>query len=383
MMKLVSIYLRVLLVLTAALQLAVKAADGDETNCETTPQTHTLNDGRTLAYCDFGATSDKAISTVVHCNGSGGSRLEWPGNETMLESLGIRFISIDRPGHGFSDPQPEGRQLLGWPRDDVAQLLDHLMIDKFYVEGWSAGGGYALALAHEFPTRVIRGATLSGIGPFDRPDPLEGLDPLVQMWMEWARDQNVSAVTAFREQSVPFLQSSNASQIGMLLGSGGEGLDDIEVAQNPHLQRLMGANIKEGYRQGAYGPIQDDLVINRPWGFKLQDVQPHIDVWQGEIDKNVPMIQGIYQDSILPNSTLHILNDTAHLFPLVLWEDILIQLVTSQNEETEQNPPVGGSETEQNPPVGGSGVMSKFQPFTKRGAYASICTFVLIQVFLY
>lgn len=302
------------------------SADDD---CGATPLTLELESGRTLAFCEFGSEEDSAV-VVLHCNGSGGSRLEWPGNEKMLQELGIRFVAVDRPGHGFSDPQPEGRTLLDWPRMDVTQLLTHLNVDQFYVEGWSAGGSYALAVAHEFGDRVLGGAILSGIGPYDRPNPLEGMESAqIRQWMEWARAQNETAILAFREQMVPLLQNSNASEIGKLLGSGGTGIDDLEVDRNPDLQYLMGANIKEGYRQGAAGPAQDDLVINRPWEFKLQDIDPkvHIDVWQGEVDQNVPLNQGVYQDSILPNSTLHILNDTAHLFPLVKWEEILRTLV--------------------------------------------------------
>jgi pimeloyl-ACP methyl ester carboxylesterase len=56
----------------------------------------------------------------------------------MLQRLNISFVSVDRPGHGLSDPQPN-RTLLGWA-DDIRQLADHLQIDQFYVEGWSAGG---------------------------------------------------------------------------------------------------------------------------------------------------------------------------------------------------------------------------------------------------
>lgn len=298
-----------------------------------------LKDGRTLGYGDYGATSEADSKVVLHCNGSGGSRLEWPGNETMLQSLGIRFLSVDRPGHGLSDPHPNS-SMLDFTQD-MSELLDHLDVGSFYVEGWSAGGSYALAMAHEFPDRVIAAATLSGIGPYDRPDPYQGVNEQVGDWMRDARAQNETAIVAFRQQLEGFLASQTASQVGAML-SAGLGEDDLEVAQRPDLQELMGANIKEGYVQGASGPAHDDLVINRPWGFRLQDVKPHVDVWQGEVDQNVPLNQGVYQDSILPNSTLHVLNNTAHLFPLTRWEEILT-LLTSRT-----NPNIGSKDTSGN-----------------------------------
>lgn len=93
----------------------------------------------------------------------------------------------------------------------------------------------------------------------------------------------------------------------------------------------MGANILEGYAQGYADPAWDDLVINQPWGFYLQNITVPFDVWQGENDTNVPMSQGIYQAQILNNSRLILLEDTAHLFPLTSWEEILVEL-TSEGE---------------------------------------------------
>jgi pimeloyl-ACP methyl ester carboxylesterase len=278
-----------------------------------------LQDCRRLAFAEYGPAKGKP---VIHCNGSGGSRLEWPGDKNMLDDVGVRFIAIDRPEHGRSDPQ-ENRRLLDWP-NDVAQLVDHLGIQEFYVEGWSAGGAYALACAHELSERVLAGAILSGIGPYDRPNPLDGLDEPIRTWMDDARN-NPEAVYPFREMMAQAIGSQSVAQIGAMLASG-TGEDDKAVAMRPELQNVMGLNIKEGYRQGAKGPADDDIIINSPWGFRLQDIQTRFDVWQGEVDQNVPLAQGEYQHSILPNSKLHVLKNTAHLFPLVRWREILIRL---------------------------------------------------------
>ena len=91
-------------------------------------QTIQLKDGRKLGYAEYG---DRAGKAVFYFNGSGGSRLERPADESILTELGIRLISTDRPGHGLSDLQPY-RKLLDWP-DDVIQLADRLGIEKFCV----------------------------------------------------------------------------------------------------------------------------------------------------------------------------------------------------------------------------------------------------------
>lgn len=280
----------------------------------------TLTDGRRLAYAQYGDLSGKP---VFHCNGSGGSRLEHPLDETMLRNIGVRFIAVDRPGHGYSDPHPE-RCLLGFP-NDIAALADYLKLERFYVEGWSAGGAYALATAYKLPERVIGCAILSGIGPYERPSPYSGLGGQIKVWMFFARCFT-PMLYPFRKMVSNVFETKSAEELGAMVCMG-EGVDDKMVAQSPELQAMMGRNFKEGYRQGWGGPVQDDIVINSPWGFQLEDIKTRVNIWQGGVDLNVPRIQGEYQHDRLPNSSIKILEDMAHLFPLVKWREILEQLL--------------------------------------------------------
>jgi pimeloyl-ACP methyl ester carboxylesterase len=144
-------------------------------------QTATLKDGRNLGFAEYG---DPAGKVVFHFNGSGGSHLEHPANQSILTDLGIRFIATDRPGHGLSDPQPD-RQLLDWP---------------------------------------------------------------------------------------------------------------------------------------------DDIIINSPWYINFKEIKVRIDIWHGEVDKNVPLNQGQYQHELIPNSHLTILPDQAHLYLLSHWGEVLVML---------------------------------------------------------
>jgi pimeloyl-ACP methyl ester carboxylesterase len=115
-------------------------------------------------------------------------------------------------------------------------------------------------------------------------------------------------------------------------------VDEQAVAASPDLQSVMGRNIRQGYRQGWYGPVQDDFLVHGPWGFALQDVDTPFDLWQGARDTNVPRCQGEYQHKCLPHSRLHILENTAHLFPLVRWEEILRDLIREEDEDDDTGP---------------------------------------------
>jgi pimeloyl-ACP methyl ester carboxylesterase len=79
-----------------------------------------LRDGRNVGIAVVGDEG----SPILHCHGSGSSRLEVELLTTQAEQAGVRLMALDRPGIGRSDPKP-GYRLLDWP-DDVAEVADHL-----------------------------------------------------------------------------------------------------------------------------------------------------------------------------------------------------------------------------------------------------------------
>ena len=103
--------------------------------------------------------------------------------------------------------------------------------------------------------------------------------------------------------------------------------EDQQIVERPEIMELMVAGIQEGYRQGWHGPAQDDILINSPWGFRLGEITIRVDIWQGELDKNVPLNQGQYQHEKIPNSRLTVIPGQAHLYLFDLWKEILANLV--------------------------------------------------------
>ena len=233
-------------------------------------QTVTLKDGRILGYAEYGDPDGKA---VFHFNGSGGSRLEYPADQSILTDLGIRFISTDRPGHGISSPQTD-RKLLDWP-DDISQLADHLNVDRFYVQGWSAGGPHTLACAYKLPERVFAGAIISGLAPPDRPQPYEGLPFQNRMLMMLGR-RAPSLVYLFRRIARSMIMG-NPDDTGEKLASTFPA-EDRQVIMDTGYQKLLVNDIQEGYRQGWQGPSQDDIIINSPWGFPIEEIKVRLDI---------------------------------------------------------------------------------------------------------
>lgn len=94
---------------------------------------------------------------------------------------------------------------------------------------------------------------------------------------------------------------------------------------------MLIADIKEGYKQGGDGPARDDIIINTPWKFEIMNIQTRFDIWQGDIDENVPVNQGKYQAELLPNNSFYLMENKGHMFLLEKWKDVLVQLIRPTN----------------------------------------------------
>jgi pimeloyl-ACP methyl ester carboxylesterase len=68
-------------------------------------ETVDLPDGRRLGHADFG---DPEGAPLLHLHGTPGSRLDFATDryDAALREAGVRFIAVDRPGFGMSDPKP-------------------------------------------------------------------------------------------------------------------------------------------------------------------------------------------------------------------------------------------------------------------------------------
>ncbi len=279
-----------------------------------------LSDGRTLGYAVYG--DPRATHTVLYFHGSGGSRLEHPSDLSVLSDLDVRFVATDRPGHGRSTPQP-GRRLVDWA-GDIAQLADHLGAERFGVLGWSAGGPHALACARYLPERVTAAGVVSGLGPFERPHPYDGM-PLGVRVLNMVGRSSPTAVRLVRRLMHRMLTGDPAT-VARRLASSFPPVDRA-VAMRAGVRDMLLASIREGYAQGGLGPADDDIVVNSPWGFELAEIKPRVDLWHGDLDRNVPLGQARYQHEMLPTSTLTVCAGQGHLVLLDAWRPILERLV--------------------------------------------------------
>ena len=279
-----------------------------------------LRDGRRLGYAEYGDPEGKP---VFFFHGLPGSRRQRHPDNSIAIKLGARIIAIDRPGYGLSDFQ-QGRQLLDWP-DDVAQFANALKIDKFAVIGVSGGGPYMLACAYKMPERITTATTISGMGPTDDPDAINGMLTSMRLGLVIAPRVPWSFVRLVLDP-VAKMVSRNPLGAKKLIPSSAPETDKKAFAR-PDIQEIDRQDLSEAYRNGAQGAFWEVILLARPWGFRLEDIHTKVFLWHGEKDTTVPQQMGRYVASALSDCKAKFYPNEGHTLIYNYWREILTEVV--------------------------------------------------------
>lgn len=120
-----------------------------------------LPDERALAYDDVG---DPEGDVVVWLHGAPDCRLARHPDDAIAARAGLRFVAVDRPGYGWSDPPAPSPATFG---DDLGRLLDHLGVARCAVAAWSAGAPWGFGVACALGERVHRVVTYGAVAPLE------------------------------------------------------------------------------------------------------------------------------------------------------------------------------------------------------------------------
>lgn len=280
-----------------------------------------LHDGRRLAWSEWGPPDGRP---VVLLEGMPGSSHYCPDVDATAD-LGVRLISVDRPGYGLSDPLP-GRTLLDWPRD-LAEFLRQLGIDRAPVAGWSSGGPFAIASAVVLPQDVTAMALLAADGPIrEVPGAWAALSPERRERIDLARTDPAAARlgalqrTQFYaddpESIVPWRDAPPSA-------AEAAANPDAALFQAPEQRAALLEMFRHGARQGAAGWVDDAIALSRPWGFSLAAVRCPTKVWFGAKDAIGELADSEYLARAIPGAELVIAADDGHTVPVGQWRAIL------------------------------------------------------------
>jgi pimeloyl-ACP methyl ester carboxylesterase len=274
-----------------------------------------LRDGRRLGYAEWG---DPGGVPVVHFHGMPGSRLETHASTADYRRLGVRLVTVDRPGYGLSDRSPR-RRLIDWP-DDVAQLADALALERFGLTALSGGGPFALACAARFPERLLGVAIAGCIAPLDAEWALRGIKWQNRLGLSLARRAPWALTLGYRGLKQLLSRSPDAFVMAMTRDKPDS---DQLWLRRPEVRRQLEDMLVEAVRGGVLGAVQEVGLLARPWGFRLEEIRVPVDLYHGDRDDTAPLEHARYLARTIPGARLHVCPGEGHM---VMWshvEDVL------------------------------------------------------------
>ncbi len=265
----------------------------------------TSADGRPLGVAEWGTPQGVP---VISLHGTPGSRLGRHHDEAMLDRLGMRVVTYDRPGYGVSD-RYRGRSVVD-AVSDVVSIADSLGIDRFVVGGGSGGTPHALACAALLGDRVLTAYAVVPVAPYEA---------LGERWIAGQAPANVrewSAAMAGEEALIDYL----AGEVDKIREDALNILDveedlapsDRALMARESVQRVFREMLAEAVRQGPFGWVDDVLAFLRPWGFDVATIRVPVVLAYGEHDTLAPKAHGEYLARVIPGAEVRIM-DSGHV----------------------------------------------------------------------
>ncbi|MFA5941169.1 MAG: alpha/beta hydrolase [Sinimarinibacterium sp.] len=274
------------------------------------PQFLRLADGRRLAWYEYGDPDGKPC---IYTTGSPASGLIGVIYDETARKAGVRWISVDKPGYGHSDPQPR-RRLLDWPCD-IAALADHLGFQRFANAGQSGGGPHALALAHALPQRITVTLVVAGMGPATEDWVRDGMRAANRR-MFWIARHAPWLMRLFMSSYKHAVSSPKRRERFVRRQLAGlPPADRAWLDAHPDSMQLQFDALEGAFRQGTRAAADEMRMFARDWGCRLADIKGRVLLWHGTEDASVPVAVARHIAAQLPDCEAHFLDGVGHGMP--------------------------------------------------------------------
>lgn len=277
-----------------------------------------LRNGKKIGYAEYGDLKGKPL---FFFHGWPSSRLQAKITDKSAKKLGIRVISLDRPGYGSSE-FAANRTLLNWP-DIVEEVADKLRIMKFAVVGVSGGGPYAAVCAYKIPQRLTNAGIIVGLAPTNVEGVLQGMAFFNKLAWRWYHTfpflMQISSSILLLQAKRLFPEKASFAYRAKA---------DQKLLERASLRSDMIQNRSEAFRQGKKAAAMDLRLYTENWGFQLKDIKSKVLLWYGDADKNVSVKMGQYYATQIPKSKLKIYPNEGHMILATHAEEILIELIS-------------------------------------------------------
>eukprot|EP00761_Pharyngomonas_kirbyi_P002366 gb/GECH01002370.1/.p1 GENE.gb/GECH01002370.1/~~gb/GECH01002370.1/.p1 ORF type:complete len:309 (+),score=56.36 gb/GECH01002370.1/:1-927(+) len=288
-----------------------------------------LDDGRYLSYIDEGKRESNCI--VIFLHGTPGNRLlVHPDNDTIAQSLGIRIITVERPGYGYADPCPH-LSLLSFA-DDLHQLIHQLQVPSSpFLCGMSGGGPFALACAYRIPQHLRGVAVVSSLAPRVSQVDRTGMPFIFRLGYFLCAYAPPIARWILRQDRSSFLAEPHEFIVREMKKYS---LADHELIQKrSDILKAFVESHQEIYERDQIDTGSNELrLFSQRWGFDVSDIPTElpVHVWQGEEDRGCVPGMGRYLMEHIPHARGFLEPGYGHLLYFDRWHDILQELTNQE-----------------------------------------------------
>lgn len=253
-----------------------------------------LRGGRKLAYCEHGV---KEGEPIIFFSGAGFGRRYVPTPfMDLLEKKTVRFITVDRPGYGASDPQI-GRTYVDWV-GDVKELMDHIGLERARFVAHSAGTPHLAAVCKFAPERVTAASLVCPVSPIVGQPPIDrprenitrGFARFITLYCGGFLDTVFGFVFSKWEANPKSFVRDSMTQI--------VAKKDVQfMKEHPHFFEVQyAADFGDAVKapNGVSAMLEDMFHLNKiPWNFTYSDLnvmksRVPIQVWIGSADDTAP-----------------------------------------------------------------------------------------------
>jgi len=280
-----------------------------------------LYDGRNLEYREYGDPEGVPLiflHSMVH------SRKVFNPFSDCIERLGVRVISPERPGYGRSEMQL--KRSIGEFAKDVAQLADHLGIERFYMAGEMDGSSYVLACAHHLPERVIAASVISCL-PKPEEDEIEKLISFERTIMMLMKKTPI-----FINHLGKILIRGMQKNPDKYFERFGKELcePDRNIFMTPEHRAVFRESLENITAENIDGFIDNYFSRLFPWDFDPSKIKVPVQLWHGEQDQRSPIRFARKLASDIPDCTAQFIEDGGHCIFYSHWQQALTALISRE-----------------------------------------------------
>ncbi len=267
---------------------------------------------RTIAGASFGPVTGEPVLFIA---GAATSKLMVFGHD-LLESLGVRLLTMDRPGLGDATPDDD-RTLASTAEDYRAYLAAVLGEDHRPVPivANSQGAVFGLMLAAGPGAR-----SLTLVSPAD-----EVSHPAIHAMLPSEAASLADLALSAPEQAAEVLAGMSAPAMEEMVLAASHPSDAAFYAAAP-FARLYRRALDEGFAQRGVGYVRDSLIAMRPWDVDLTSITCPVHLLFGEHDRAHSPDLGKTLAGRIPGATRTVVEDAGGA---ILWTHARLVLDTA------------------------------------------------------